>query len=317
MGCPAGRQGAVCRFLTFVCAEHWPSKVQAPADEHARWPAIGHCAQCRRHGRAGPGDAAGCGDDGLDRECLVLVRLLPRPTQWRRGAATGAGTRRRPSTASCRRPGGRAGPTSLACAWRAPRLRQGCARRPAKAPSPRAASLQGAHANAAYVRATLRGPLQGSSRERRPATRKAPSPRCPALSTWCAPGSAGAGSVHRAMPRRLAQPGAARLDGPVSPAGEQGGVHRRRHGAASTARASDGCRPVTAGTPGFMMPAFSRGDGRQRVAQHLGVVEGDGGDRRTPAGGDHVGRVPPPAQARPPARTDRPASPQTERRRRR
>ena len=44
-----------------------------------------------------------------------------------------------------------------------------------------------------------------------------------------------------------------------------------------------GCTsPTTTGIPGLMMPAFSRGDGRQGVAEILLVIECDRGDRATP-----------------------------------
>ena len=51
-----------------------------------------------------------------------------------------------------------------------------------------------------------------------------------------------------------------------------------------------------AGVPRLRMPAFSCRDLLQRVAQKIGVVDGDAGDDGGERMVDHIGRVQPPAE---------------------
>ena len=64
-----------------------------------------------------------------------------------------------------------------------------------------------------------------------------------------------------------------------------------------TAIASGGCSAQITGTSRLMIPAFSRGDRRQRVAEKLGVIHADRRDHGRQRRIDHIGGVEPAAEA--------------------
>ena len=145
-------------------------------------------------------------------------------------------------------------------------------------------------------------------RSSRPGMNARPTPRA----TAPASGRQGAGSAARAATATAAlrrwcgpaRPICARSRAPRRGA-PRGVEHRRRRPARSTNAAARACRtatisgrvsPMTKGTPGFAIPAFSPAMSLERVAQVLHVVEldlGDGADQRR----HHVGAVEPPAEA--------------------
>ena len=77
--------------------QHLAGQVQAATDQHPRRAAVARNRTQRiLHTRTGTGDAMGCGDDRLHRQCGMLIRLINRPDGRRPQAATaGEGTPRR------------------------------------------------------------------------------------------------------------------------------------------------------------------------------------------------------------------------------
>ena len=145
-------------------------------------------------------------------------------------------------------------------------------------------------------RARRRPRGRGGARRRRRARRSRPGAR---------PGTASSSSSARAR-RREAEARA------VERFGEQLAARARVRAAragsrAPRARALDHRerlgreRAHTAGTPGFRIPAFSRGDRGERVAEQLGVLELDARDAAD-RGRHDVGRVQPSPRGRPRAR---------------
>ena len=161
---------------------------------------------------------------------------------------------------------------------------------------------------------------------RRPRARRREFPRAarrPARAPrWPPDGRPVRGAAPRARAVRRAARAAAR--GRPRPGPRRGSPRPARRAArsssraraATTFRAGSGSAPATAGTPGLRMPAFSRRDRGERVAELVGVLELDGGDAGD-RGRHRVGRVQPAAEADLEHRRGPPAPPGTARARRR
>ena len=114
----------------------------------------------------------------------------------------------------------------------------------------------------------------------------------PALAYWWRPAKPRARQVEQPVLVLVDQAAVLGMGDPVAVADEQTGAPRRGGFALDHVerRLGSAARRST-GRPRLMMPAFSRGDAGERVAEELLVVDRDRGDHRDERLGDDVGGV--------------------------